>query len=149
MTATGGYYFEDLTVGMKDSFAKTVTDADIVMFAGVTGDTNPVHIDSAYASGTMFKGRIAHGMLTASFISTVCGTRLPGPGCIYMKQSLVFKAPVMINETVIAEVEVAELNAERKRVVLRTVCRVGDKVVVEGEALLMVPSRAQLATAAE
>ena len=136
-----GYYLEDLTVGMSDVFAKTVSEADIVLFAGVSGDTKPVHINRDFAEGTIFKGPIAHGMLSASFISTVVGTRLPGPGCIYVKQDLRFKAPVKAGDTVVARATVKEIQAERRRVVLSTVCSVGDKVVLDGEATMMVDSR--------
>lgn len=136
-----GYFIEDLSVGMSAAYAKTITDADIVLFAGVSGDTNPVHMNEDYARGTMFGGRIAHGMLSASFISTVMGTRLPGPGCIYMTQNLRFKAPVRVGDTVVARVTVAELMPEKRRAVMRTVCTVGKTVVIEGDALVMVPSR--------
>jgi 3-hydroxybutyryl-CoA dehydratase len=136
-----GTYFEDLVVGQSATFAKTVTDADIVLFAGVSGDTNPVHLDAEYAAGTMFKSRIAHGMLSAGFISTVIGTKLPGPGAIYVGQTLKFKAPVRIGDTVTARVEVTGLVAEKKFVTLKTQCLVGGKVVIDGEATVMVPSR--------
>ncbi len=137
-----GYYLEDLSVGMSAIFAKTVTDADIVMFAGISGDTNPVHLDESFANQTMFGDRIAHGMLSASFVSTVFGTKLPGPGCIYMSQSLRFKAAVKAGDTVTARVTVREINSEKARVVFDTVCSVGDKVVIEGDAMLMVNRRA-------
>src|SRR3546814_14862040 len=91
-----GYFLEDLSVGMTAVFAKTVTDADITMFAGISGDTNPVHLDQSFAEKTMFAGRLAHGMLSARFISNVFGTRLPGPGCIYLRQALRFKEPVTL-----------------------------------------------------
>jgi 3-hydroxybutyryl-CoA dehydratase len=136
-----GYYLEDLSVGMTSIFAKTVTEADIVMFAGVSGDTNPVHINQLFAEGTMFKGRIAHGMLSASFISTVVGTRLPGPGCIYINQNLRFRAPVKAGDTVVARATVKEILPERRRVVLTTVCTVGETVVIDGEATMMVANR--------
>ena len=136
-----GYYLEDLSVGMSDIFAKTVTEADIVLFAGISGDTNPVHINHLFAEGTLFKERIAHGMLSASFISTVVGTRIPGPGCIYVKQDLRFKAPVKAGDTVVARATVKEVQAERRRVVLSTVCTVGNTVVLEGEATMMVNPR--------
>ena len=136
-----GYYLEDLSVGMTSIFAKTVTEADIVMFAGVSGDTNPVHINQEFAEGSMFKGRIAHGMLSASFISTVVGTRLPGPGCIYINQSLRFRAPVKAGDTVVARATVKEILPERRRVVLTTVCSVGETVVIDGEATMMVANR--------
>lgn len=138
----GGHFFEDLSVGMTASFSKTITDADIVLYAGISGDTNPVHINEEYASATMFQGRIAHGMLTAGLISAVLGTKLPGPGCIYMSQNLKFKAPVRSGDTVTARATVTELVADKKRALIRTVCSVGERVVLEGEALLMVPSRA-------
>ena len=139
-----GYYLEDLSVGMTSIYAKTLTDADIVMFAGISGDTNPVHLDASFADQTAFKGRIAHGMLSASFISTVLGTRLPGPGCIYLSQSLKFRAPVKAGDTVTARVTVRDIDTERKRVVLDTVCSVGETVVIDGEAMLMVSRKAEL-----
>ncbi len=136
-----GYYIEDLEEGMTAVFGKTVTDADILMFAGVSGDTNPVHLNEEFALGTPFQGRIAHGMLTASLISTVLGTKLPGPGCIYLSQSLKFLAPVRAGDTVRAEVTLRSLDKERRRCVFETVCKVGGKNVLEGEALIMVPRR--------
>ena len=136
-----GYYLEDLSVGMTSVFAKTVTEADIVMFAGISGDTNPVHINQLFAEGSMFKERIAHGMLSASFISTVVGTRLPGPGCIYVNQNLRFRAPVRAGDTVVARATVKEILPERRRVVLETVCTVGETVVIDGEAIMMVANR--------
>jgi 3-hydroxybutyryl-CoA dehydratase len=136
-----GYYIEDLSVGMTATYAKTITDADIVLFAGISGDTNPIHLNEEFSGGTMFAGRIVHGMLTASFISTVIGTKLPGPGCIYLKQSLNFKAPVKIGDTVTARVTIRELMAEKKQVVMDTVCSVGEAVVLDGEALIMVPRK--------
>lgn len=139
-----GYYLEDLSVGMTSIYAKTVTDADIVMFAGISGDTNPVHLDALFADQTAFKGRIAHGMLTASFISTVLGTRLPGPGCIYLNQTLKFRAPVKAGDTVTARVTVKDVDHETKRVIADTVCSVGDTVVIEGEALLLVNRREEI-----
>lgn len=144
-----GYYLEDLSVGMTATYAKTVTDADIVLFAGITGDSNPVHLDQEFAKQTMFEGRIAHGMLTASFISTVLGTKLPGPGCIYLSQNLKFKAPVRIGDTVRARVTVTEIDEERGRVTVETACRVGDRVVIEGEAKLKVARRPVQKVAAE
>ena len=139
-----GYYLEDLTVGMTSVYAKTVTEADIVMFAGISGDTNPVHLDAHFADQTPFKGRIAHGMLSASFISAVLGTRLPGPGCIYLSQSLKFRAPVKAGDTVTARVTIRDIAADKKRIVVDTVCTVDEKVVIEGEATLMVSRRADL-----
>ncbi len=137
-----GYFFEDLRVGMTASFGRTVTEADIVLFAGVSGDTNPIHINEEYAAATMFKGRIAHGILSAAFISCVLGTKLPGPGAVYVSQSLRFKAPVRIGDTVVATVEITELLPDRKRANFKTICSVHGNAVIEGEATLMVPSRA-------
>lgn len=136
-----GYFFEDLEVGMSAAFAKTVSEADIYGFAGITGDTNPVHINEEYARQTPFEGRIAHGMLSAGFISTVLGTKLPGPGSIYMMQTLKFKAPVRIGDTVVARATIREIVEGKPRVKIATVCTVGDTVVAEGEALIMVPQR--------
>jgi len=136
-----GYFIEDLKTGQSASFAKTVSEADIVLFAGVSGDTNPVHLDQVFAEKTPFKTRIAHGMLSAGFISTVFGTKLPGPGAIYMSQTLRFKAPVKIGDTVTATCSVTEIIPEKRRANFSTVCKVGDTVVIEGEATIMVPSR--------
>lgn len=141
MDAQQGYFLEDLETGMESVYAKTVTDSDITMFADVSGDTNPVHMDEEFASKTPFGGRIAHGMLSASFISTVFGTQMPGPGCIYLSQSLRFKAPVKIGDHVEARVCIKEIVAEKRRVIFDTSCWVGDKVVLEGEASLMVSRR--------
>ena len=135
------YFIEDLTTGMAEEVSNVVTEAMIEQFAAVSGDDNPIHLDEGYAQGTMFKGRIAHGMLGASFISAVIGTRLPGPGAIYMSQQLRFKAPVRIGDVVVTRVQVADINPEKKRVTLRTTCRVGETTVIEGEALVMVPAR--------
>src|SRR5574341_224239 len=106
-------YFEDLSVGMTESYSKTVKSSDVVGFAEITGDRNPIHLSEHFAAKTPFKGRIAHGLYTASLISAVIGTRLPGPGAIYLSQTLNFKAPVKIGDTVVVEVEVAELIPER------------------------------------
>jgi 3-hydroxybutyryl-CoA dehydratase len=137
-----GYFLEDIFIGQTAVYAKTVTEADVVLFAGISGDTNPVHLNDDFANTTQFKGRIAHGILTASFISTVLGTRLPGPGCIYLSQNLKFKAPVRIGDTVQARVTVTEVVTEKRRVLVKTVVSVGDTVVIDGDAMLMVPSRA-------
>lgn len=136
-----GYYFEDLSVGMEGVYARTVTDADIVLFAGVSGDTNPVHLNDEYAKATPFKSRIAHGILTASLISTVIGTKLPGPGAIYVAQNLKFKAPVKPGDTVTAKVEVTSTNSRKKFVELETTCWVEGKCVLTGDATVMVPSK--------
>ncbi len=136
-----GYYLEDLKEGMSASFGKTVTDADIMVFAGVSGDTNPVHLNDDFAKNTMFKGRIAHGIFGASLISAVLGTKLPGPGCIYVNQSLKFKAPVRVGDTLVAQATVKAINREKKLVTLDTICTVAGKPVIEGEATVMVPTR--------
>jgi 3-hydroxybutyryl-CoA dehydratase len=136
-----GYYLEDLKVGMTACYAKTVTEADVVLFAGISGDTNPVHLNEEFARETLFQGRIAHGMLSASFISTVLGTKLPGPGCIYVSQNLKFRAPVRCGDTVSATATIADIVPEKKRVIMQTVCSVGDKVVLEGEAVVLVAAR--------
>ncbi|MBP8134519.1 MAG: MaoC family dehydratase [Zoogloea sp.] len=141
MNAMGGHDIEDIQVGMRGAYAKTVTEADIILFAGVTGDNNPVHIDAEAAAGTMFKERIAHGMLSAGFISAVLGTRLPGPGGIYLSQNLKFLAPVKIGDTVKTVCEVTVVVPEKKRVTLKTTCYVRDKAVVDGEATMMVGAR--------
>lgn len=137
-----GYVFEDLALGQSASFGKTITEADILLFSGVSGDTNPVHINAEAAAASMFKERIAHGMLSASLISTVLGTRLPGPGTIYLGQTLKFKAPVKIGETVTATATITALDPVKKRVTLSTICTVAGKPVIEGEATVMVASRA-------
>lgn len=150
MAAVGkAYSIDELEVGMSASLAKSVSDSDIVSFAEISGDHNPVHLDQAYAERSMFKGRIAHGMLSAAFISAVFAMRLPGPGCIYVSQSLKFKAPVRIGDTVIATVTVAAIDRERRRVTFDTDCKVGDTVVVEGPAVLLVPAAKPSAVAAE
>ena len=135
-----GKTIEQLQVGDTAQFSKTVSESDIYLFAGVTGDLNPAHVNEDYAKNTFFKTRIAHGMLTASFISTVIGTMLPGPGTIYMRQEANFLAPVKIGDTVNAIVEVLEIEADKKRVRLKTYCVNQDNTtVVDGEALVSPP----------
>jgi 3-hydroxybutyryl-CoA dehydratase len=136
-----GYYLEDLSIGMSASYAKTITEADVILFAGISGDDNPMHINEEFASDTLFSGRIVHGMFSGALISAVLGTRLPGPGCIYVTQTLKFKAPVRIGETVTATATVKEIDADRRRVILETVCTVKGKMVLDGEALMMVNTR--------
>jgi len=135
------YYFEDLELGMEASFVRTVEEADIEAFAQVSGDRNPVHMDPEYAAKTIFKERIAHGLLTASYISTVFGMVMPGPGAIYVSQTLNFKAPVKIGDTVTAKVVVVDLLSAKKRARFDCTCTVNGKVVLDGEAMMMVPSR--------
>lgn len=136
-------YFEDLSLGMTESHAKTVKSSDVIGFAEITGDRNPIHLSEHFAAKTPFKGRIAHGLYTAGLISAVIGTRLPGPGAIYLSQTLKFLAPVKIGDTVVARVEVIELNAQRQRVKLSCQCSIDGTLVLEGEALVKVPRREQ------
>jgi 3-hydroxybutyryl-CoA dehydratase len=138
-----GYDIEDLQVGMSASFAKTITEADIVLFAGVSGDNNAVHTNEEFARTTQFGGRIAHGFLTASVISAAVANRLPGPGTVYLGQQMRFKAPVRPGDTVKATVTVKSVDLARARAVLDTVCSVGDLVVIEGEATVMTTSSAR------
>ena len=137
-------YFEDLSLGMTEVYTKTVSASDVVGFAEITGDRNPIHLSEHFAARTPFKGRIAHGLYTAGLISAVIGTRLPGPGDIYISQTLRFLAPVKIGDTVEARVEVANLNPERRRAELICRCSVGETVVLEGEAVVKVPRRAEV-----
>ncbi len=135
-----GKTIEELSVGQSARFSKTISESDVYGFAGITGDFNPAHVDEAYAQNTFFKNRIAHGMLTASFISTIIGTMLPGPGSVYMRQEVRFLAPVKIGDTITAVAEVAELLMEKKRVRLKTYCLNQDGTkVVDGEALVSTP----------
>ena len=143
----GGICFEDLAVGMTAATGKTVTEADILLFAAVSTDTNPVHLNAEIAAAGPFGSRIAHGMLSAGLISAVLGTRLPGPGTIYMSQSLRFRAPVRIGDTVTATVEVLSLDAAKRRATLKTVCTVAGKIVIDGEAVVIPPSRPGFARA--
>lgn len=139
--ARKGLYFEDLRPGMEASYTRVVSEQDIVVFAEVSGDHNPVHLDEDYAAMTVFKGRIAHGLLTASFISTVFGTELPGPGAIYVSQTLNFRGPVRIGDEVVTKVSLNELVAEKRRAVFDCDCSVRGKTVLQGSAVLMVPGR--------
>lgn len=133
--------FEDLQVGQTASLGKTITEADILLFAAVSTDTNPVHINAEAAQDSIFGERIAHGMLSAGLISAVLGTRLPGPGTIYLGQTLRFRAPVKIGATVTATVEVTALDPAKHRATLKTTCTVEGKTVIEGEAQVQIPAR--------
>jgi 3-hydroxybutyryl-CoA dehydratase len=135
-------HFEDLSVGMTESLSKTISSSDVVGFAEVTGDRNPIHLSEHFAARTPFGTRIAHGLYTASLISAVLGTRLPGPGAVYISQTLNFRAPVRIGDMVDVEVAVAELIPDRRRARLVCTCRVGEEVVLDGEAWVKVPSKA-------
>lgn len=130
---------EEIEVGMSVSYSQTVTDADIKAFSGISGDRNPVHLDEDYAHKSQFKRRIAHGMMTASYFSALFGTKIPGEGCVYTYQSLNFKRPVYINDTVEAIVTVIDVDTEKRRVKFKTVCKVDNKTVTDGEAELYVP----------
>ncbi len=141
MNELGGYDMEDLVIGMSESLVKTVNEQDIVMFANASGDHNPLHLDEEYARGTRFGGRVAHGMLSASVISAALAGRLPGPGTVYVSQTLNFRRPVMLGETIRATVEIRALDLARQRVLMSTRCEVNGKVVVDGEAVVGTTSR--------
>ena len=134
------YALEELSVGMSSTYTRTITETDVHDFAELTGDHNPLHLDEAFARTTRFKGRVVHGMLTASFFSTALAT-MPGPGTVYLSQTLSFRAPVHIGDTVVARVTISEIIREKGRIILKTQCFVGDKVVCDGEAMALVPSR--------
>jgi 3-hydroxybutyryl-CoA dehydratase len=144
-----GYDIEDLRPGLSATFSKTITEADIVLFAGVSGDNNAVHVNQEFAETTAFGGRIAHGFLTASVISAAVANRLPGPGTIYLGQQMRFRAPVRPGDTVHACVTVVSVDLAKARAVLATVCRVKETVVIDGEAIVMTTSRARPAAARE
>jgi len=143
MNAQIGHDIEDLAVGMSATYAKTITEADIVLFAGVSGDNNAVHTNEEFAATTVFGGRIAHGFLTASVISAAVANRLPGPGTVYLGQQLHFRAPVRPGDTVHATVTVKSVDLQKARATLDTVCRVRDAVVIDGEATVMTTSSAR------
>ena len=130
---------EEIEIGMSVSYSQTITDADIKAFAGISGDRNPAHVDEEYAESSRYKKRIAHGLMTASYFSALFGTKIPGEGCVYVSQSLNFKRPVYIGDTVTAIVEVVSVDLVKKRVFFNTICKVKNKVVTDGEAELFVP----------
>jgi len=135
-----GKQINEIQTGDRAEFSKTISESDIYLYAGITGDFNPAHVNQVYAEKTFFQSRIAHGLLPAGFISTVIATKLPGPGTIYVKQELNFKAPVYMGDTITAFVEVLEIDAARNRVILKTICRNQEnKVVVEGHAVVSPP----------
>lgn len=136
---TKGYTLEEITVGLSVEVVKIVSTDDVQAFADLTGDHNPVHLDAEFAATTSFKKPIAHGMLGAGLISAVIGTKLPGPGSIYVDQSLKFRAPVFVGAEVITRVTVIEKDERRRRVTLKTECLCGDTVVIKGEASIMIP----------
>ena len=125
-------FLEEIEIGMSVKYSQTVTDADIKAFVGLSGDRNPMHLDEVYTNKSMFKKRIAHGMMTASYFSALCGTKLPEEGCVYTYQSLNFKKPMYINDTVEAIVTVADVDLEKRRIKFKTVCKVDNKTVTDG-----------------
>ncbi|MFH1242074.1 MAG: MaoC family dehydratase [Pseudomonadota bacterium] len=135
-----GKNINELKVGDAAQFSKTLSESDVYLYAGITGDLNPAHVNEEYARNTFFKGRIVHGMLTAGFISTVLANQLPGPGTIYVSQELRFRAPVRMGDTLTARVEVVEIISEKNRVKMKTTCSIQDgTVVLEGEAVVSPP----------
>lgn len=138
------YCFEELEVDMCAEYHRHITEEDVAQFAEVSGDINPLHLDPKFAKRTMFEGKIVHGMYGAGMISAVIGTRLPGPGCVYMNQTLRFLAPVRAGDEVVASVRVIELFQEKHRARMETQCHVGKTLVITGEALILVPTRAEL-----
>lgn len=130
---------EKIQIGMSVSYSQIITDSNIIKFAEVSGDRNPIHLDEVYAENSRYKKRIAHGLMTASYFSALFGTRIPGKGCVYVSQSLQFKRPVYIGDTIVASVEVTNIDLERRRVFFKTVCTVNNKVVTSGEAELYTP----------
>jgi len=136
-----GLCLEDLSVGQSAERVHQVTEADIAAFAAVSGDTNPLHMDETYAATTQFKGRIAHGMLGASYLSALLGNDLPGPGSVYLSQNLRFRRPIRIGDVVTSRVRVTAIDEDKARVTLETTCLVDDKTAVDGEAVVMVARR--------
>jgi 3-hydroxybutyryl-CoA dehydratase len=136
-----GLYFEDLSEGQSAEMTRVASAAVVEAFAELSGDINPLHLDEAYAQTTSFGGRVAHGMLAAAYISAVIGAKLPGPGAVYLNQSLRFRRPVRLGDAVTARVTITALDPSRGHATLATVCQVGGKAVVDGEAVIMVPRR--------
>ncbi|EKN4261929.1 MaoC family dehydratase [Escherichia coli] len=135
------YDIDDLKIGMSASYSQTITDADIKQFAGLSGDRNPVHLDEEYANNSMFKKRIAHGMISSSFFSALFGTKLPGEGCVYVAQSLKFRKPIYIDDTVVATVVVNTIDKVKRRVFFDTYCKVGKQKVIIGQAEIYIPEK--------
>ena len=130
---------EDIKIGMKVSYSQTITDADIKTYAGLSGDHNPVHVNQEYAEQSRYGKRLAHGMISIGFFSALFGMRLPGPGCVYVAQSMKFKRPVYIDDTVIAIAEVTSICLDKKRVFFSTNCYVKNKIVISGDAEIFIP----------
>lgn len=135
------YDIDDLEVGMSASYSQTISEADIKQFAGFSGDRNPVHLDEEYAQASRFKQRIAHGMISSSFFSALFGTNLPGEGCVYVSQSLKFRKPVYIDDTVTATVVIERIEKDKRRVFFNTYCKVGRQKVITGEAEIYIPEK--------
>ncbi|CAB3774251.1 MaoC family dehydratase [Paraburkholderia humisilvae] len=148
MNELGGYDIEDLYVGMSATYRKQLIERDVLLFADACGDRNPVHLDEQYARATPFGGRIVHGMLAASVISAAIASQLPGPGSVYLSQDLKFMRPVRLGDTVDATITVSEIITQMRRVLLRTICKVKDEVVISGQALIMATSFAAVAATA-
>ena len=136
-----GYFIEDLEVGMTAVYVRTVTETDIVLYSQISGDDNPLHVNEEFARQTVFKGRVAHGMLTCGYVSAVLGTKLPGPGTAYLNMNLNFRAPVRIGDTVQTRITVREIDLGSNKVVCEAVCSIGEKVVIDGTTTLWVPNR--------
>ncbi len=136
-----GYYLEELSIGMHAVFEKTITNADVTLYAGISGDTNPLHINDNFASKTRFKKRIVHGMLTTSLWSTIVGTQLPGPGCAYLSQEMKFVKPVHVGDTVTAVMTVVAIDQEKQRVLLDAECQVNGARVAFGQGETWVPKK--------
>ena len=134
-----GLTIEEIEVGMRAAYSHTVTDADVKAYAGLSGDNNPVHMSDEYAVNSLFGARIAHGLYSVGFFSALFGTRLPGPGCVYMSQNLRFKLPVFLGSTVVAVVTVTSVDAVKRRVLFDTVCTVKGRAVIKGEAEIYMP----------
>ncbi len=130
---------EDIHIGMEVSYSQTISDSDIKSFSGISGDKNPIHMSDEYAENSRFKSRIAHGLMSASYFSALFGTQLPGPGCVYVSQTLQFKRPVYIGDTITATVIVLDVDLSKRRIYFRTFCKVKNKIVIDGEAELYVP----------
>lgn len=136
-----GFCIDQIEIGMQASYSHTITDADVKAYAGLSGDNNPVHMSDEYAKNSRFKSRIAHGLFSAGFFSALFGTRLPGPGCVYISQSLAFKAPVYLQDTVEAVICVNAINVRKRTVNFRTYCTVRGNLVIDGEAEIYIPKK--------
>ena len=136
-----GFFIEDLELGMTDVYVRAITETDVIQFSQISGDDNPLHLNEEFAKKTVFKGRIVHGMISCGYISSVLGTKLPGPGCVYLNQNLNFRAPVRIGDIVQSRVTIRDVDIKSNRVVCEAVCSIGEKIVIDGTATLWVPNR--------